>query len=165
MKALAVSLKQHTSEGDPEVGGPSQIAILKNGRIDSIEQPSFPPIDPTGFNFQIVATITVDNSATPGRPTSYGILTSGLFGVYFNDTFIHVRQRLDDAYYANNEFKDSVLFYGGGRTIFAKTNRVTDCDLEIGPNVSRDSPEVKELLKNFVWRSVSPISSSGTPKK
>jgi hypothetical protein len=167
LKALALSLKQHTADGDPEVGGPSQIAVLTNGKIASIDQPSFPPLAPVSFRFQIETTLTLVGSRAGGRPKpGTGVTMYGRFGVLYEDKFVHTWQSLDDSYWANNEFADSTLFYGGGRTLFQKSNQVTNCDLEIGAAVGADSPVAAQLLKDFKWRSVDDrrVLSSRTTK-
>ena len=95
----------------------------------------------------------MDNSAVPGRPTGLAFIFSG-FGLLFRDTFIHTTQYLDNAYFANDEFRDCILYYNGGKLLFMNSNHVVDTDLVLGPRVSRDSPTVRHLLKDFQWRSV-----------
>ena len=161
MKAFAISLKQLTAEHDREVGGPNQIAVVANGEVKSVEQPSFPAISLTHFKFRIVTTMEIDNgssnclSCKPGRPTGIGVVVNGLFAVFYSNRFIHVLQPIDDAYWNHNEFRDCVLIYNGGsKTLFAKANKVIDSDLEIGPGVPKGSPVLKQLLEDFRWRSV-----------
>jgi hypothetical protein len=156
MKALAISLKQHTTDRYKEVGGPNQIAVLANGHVQSpIEQPVFEKkVVLSGFRFVIISTAGFDNSGIPGPPQGRAVTAQGLFGLYFRNEFIHVRQELDNAYYGRNMFKDCVLMYSGGKTQFEKTNQVINSDLEIAAGVPLDAPEVKKLVNDFEWRTV-----------
>jgi hypothetical protein len=154
MKLLAISLKQHTSEIDPTVGGPNQIAVLTGGHVRSVEQPSFPPITATGFKFRIVEDDDLDNSGLPAGRTGYGVFVSpGYFTLYFKNSFKRVEQWLDEAYFSGNVFRECRLLYNGGRLRFENSNEVYDSDLILG-GVNRDTPEVKHLLKDFKWRHV-----------
>lgn len=175
MRALAISLKEHTAAVDNEVGGANQIAILSSGRVQSTEQPNFAPIPLIGFKFLIFTRVTMDNTNGVVRPVNgipapegfpYGILTLGNFALYFKSTFVGVRQDLDDSYYSGNVFRDCLLTYNGGRMTFEKSNQVFDCDLLLGPKADQDSPGVQQLLRNFKWRNVErpremPTSFSG----
>jgi hypothetical protein len=152
MKALAISLKQHTAEIDPTVGGPSQVATLVSGQIQSFEQPAFPEVSPIDFKFHIISTLTVGNPGIPGKPIGRAVVFDG-FGLFLGNRFIHANQDLDNGYFAKNEFRDCVLICRGGSIQFLESNQVTDTDLILGPGVSRSSPEVEQLLK-FRWRSV-----------
>jgi hypothetical protein len=155
MTALAISLKGHTADRYREVGGPNQIAVFKAGRMQSFEQPSFPPIPLTGFRFVIFATMTIGGSNGPLKPIrTFGIVAPGAFPLYFNDAFTRVRQELGNSYYARNVFKECILSYEGGTVEFEKSNQVIDSELLIGSSVRRDSPEVKQLLKDFQWQKV-----------
>ena len=124
-----------------------------NGRIQSLEQPPFRAIVPTRYRFKIFSTGTFDNSSIPGKPTRLAIGSNG-FALIFANTFIHTTQQLDDAYFANNNFRDCALFYNGGRLVFMDSNHVINTDLVLGPGVNRDSPLVQQLVKNFQWKSV-----------
>lgn len=154
MKALAISLKQHTADAYKEVGGPNQIAVLSADRVQSFEQPSFPPIPLVGFKFQIFTGMTMNAGATGLGPKPYGIIVSGGFPLFFKNTFTGVQQILDDSYYAGNVFRDCRLIYNGGRVAFETSNQVIDSDLIIGPKARKDSPEIEQLRKNFMWRTV-----------
>jgi len=164
MTALAISLKQHTAERHPEVGGPNQIAVLDKGRVQPIEQPHFPAISAVGFKFQIFSGMNLSGYLKdPGKAAAfYGALAPGCFPLYFRNSFAGVRQELGDAYYSGNVFTESVLSYRGGRVQFERSNQVVDSDLLIGSKIRRDSPEVKQLLRDFKWRSV---KSEGEPPR
>jgi hypothetical protein len=157
MRDLAISLKQRTADRHSEVGGPNQVAVLMDGRIQGpIDQPSFPAVPISGFKFEIVANMNADGNLAAGDPKvyKYGVVVSGLFTLYFRNQFIHVRQLIGDAYYANNSFRDCILMYSGGETHLEKSNLVADSDLEVASGVPRDSRVVKQLLHDFKWRSV-----------
>ena len=154
MKALAISLKQHTSEITPSVGGPVQLAVLTGGHIQCVDEPKFSPITATRFKFEIVTHITIDNSGMPVGRMGRGVFVApGLFTLYFKNSFKRVEQWLDEAYFGGNVFRESRLLYNGGRLQFENSNEVYDSDLILG-GVNRDTPEVKHLLNDFKWRHV-----------
>jgi 20S proteasome alpha/beta subunit len=154
MKSLAISLKQHTANEDKGVGGPNQVAVLTAGRVQSLDQPRFPPVALTDFRFQILATDSFGDMSGPSKPTTYASLAPGFFMLYFRDRFTRVKQILDDGYFSGNIFRECILTFGGRGTKFEKSNQIIDSDLLIGAGVRRDSPEVKQLLKDFTWRNV-----------
>lgn len=159
MKSLAISLKQHTSENEPTVGGPTQIAVLSGGHVQSVEQPNFPPVTATGYKFRILQDITFENNPTENHPIDVSRMGDavyagpGLFMLYFRDHFTRAGQHLDDAYWGGNVFRECILRYSGGKLEFEDSNQVYDSDLVLS-GVKRDSPEVKHLLKDFKWRHV-----------
>jgi len=77
-----------------------------------------------------------------------------VFKLYLRDEFIHVLQEIGDSYYQGNLFRDCILTYGGGKVQFGTSNHIVDSDLEIAAGIPRDSPEVKQLLQDFNWRSI-----------
>jgi 20S proteasome alpha/beta subunit len=161
MRALAISLKERTADRYKEVGGPNQIAVLTHGHVlQPLEQPPFPSVSLSRFKFMIVANVRIDGRGSPGVPASYGVVRNGPFGLYFRNEFVHVRQILDNSYYGRNLFKDCVLVYGGDRAQFEKSNEVIDSDLEIAAGVRRNSPEVRQLLGDFRWRTVKYLEDS-----
>jgi hypothetical protein len=155
MKSLAIELEKQTAVRFPEVGGPKQIATFSNARLE-IDQPSFPSVNISPFKFRIVTGVSMNSGAGPGSPYPYGVVVTGpgVFTLYFSNEFVHARQELDDGYFGRNRFKDCILLYRGGKTRLEKSNDEVDSDLEIASGVRRDSPEVKELLRDFGWRSV-----------
>jgi hypothetical protein len=162
MKALAISLKKRTSEREPTVGGPNQIAVLRDGHIQSIDQPKFSPITATGFKFRIVANMGFENSRMPAAPMGEALVVSpDLFTLSFKNSFKRVQQHLDGAYFGGNVFRECRLLYNGGRLQFEDSNEVYDSDLILS-GVNRDTPEVKHLLNDFKWRHV--YGPGETPK-
>jgi hypothetical protein len=153
MQALAVALKEETAKQDNEVGGPNQIAVLRNHKVQSLEQPQFPAVVLPPYEFRIFSTFTFDESGAQDKRRRQAIGFDG-FAVMVVNTFIHVNQPLDNAYFANNTFRDCALYYGGGRLLFMDSNTITDTDLFLSPTASRDSSVVQDLLKNFKWKSV-----------
>jgi hypothetical protein len=161
MKAFAISLKERTADRYPEVGGPNQIAVLADSRLQSpIEQPTFLPVKFPAYSFAIMSNSRFGPSDGKGRPTGDGIIAPMLFKVYFRDEFVHSLQAIDNTYYGGNVFKDCILTYGGGRVLFAPSNQVIDSDLEIDAGVSPDSPRVRQLVHDFKWRSVKYAASA-----
>jgi 20S proteasome alpha/beta subunit len=155
MKALAMSIEKHTAEHDSMVGGEIQVAVLREGRVEPLEQPDFAPVSLTKFKFRVLFTLTEEGRAGSGQATTPGIVTPGTFSFYFKNLFIRVQQELDDNYYSGNVFRDCVLVYRGGKIQFTTTNQVIDSDLVlVGSDARRDSPEVEQILRNFKWRNV-----------
>lgn len=146
------------------VGGPNQIAVLTGGHAQFVEQPKFPPITATGFKFRILATLGVEGSESRvGRQMGFGSFVGRdeSFTLYFKDSFTRVQQRLDEAYFAGNVFRECRLLYDGGRLKFEDSNQVYDSDLILG-RVDRNTPEVKHLLKDFKWRHIEgPLEAPG----
>lgn len=157
MKSLGTELEKHTAERFREVGGPRQIAVFSNGRLDGpINRPGFPHVDISAFKFEIITGVNAKGEGGQGKPYPFGVVVtgSGMFTLYFTNEFVHDRQELDDAYFGRNLFTDCILMYQGGKTRLDNSNQVIDSDLEIAVGVPHDSPVVKELLRDFKWRSV-----------
>lgn len=156
LKALAISLRRHTAQGNPTVGGPDQIAVLANGHIQRITQPTFDPILPTAFRFYIDQENEYEGVETPpSAPMSSGVdIGPGLFTLFFRDKFKQVQQRLDEGYFSESLFTHCQLLYNGGRLQFEHSNRVYDSELFLGPEVDRNAPDVMYLMYNFPWKHV-----------
>lgn len=166
MKALAISFKRHTAAKYPEVGGPDQIAVLTDGRVQSFEAPrGLPPAPITHFRFEIVSGLRMNGHPEDPvkRSGTYGVSVMGCFPIYFNNSFTGVHQDVDDGYYSTNVFNQSLLSYNGGPLNFGKSNEVNESDLQIGPNVPRDSPEAKQLVRDFNWHSVEFLKEEKKP--
>jgi hypothetical protein len=167
MRTYAISMKQHTAEVYREVGGESQIAVLKGGRVLRVEQPPFPSVPAREFRFRILTGVNVEGDMKDRSKTAgfWGVVTPGCFPIFFNGSFIRTRQEIGNAYYSGNVFKEAVLSYEGGTVQFGTSNQVIDSDLILGPKVHRDSPEVQQLLKDFKGslRSVESEGETRTP--
>lgn len=164
MKALAISLKKHTSDWHQTVGGADQIAVLMDGRV-SVEQPKFPPLAATGFKFQIVETFSFEDSELKpfGRTGDAVAVYSSPFSLYFKNSFKRVQQHLGGAYWGANVFRECRLMYSGGRLQFENSNQVYDSDLVL-TGVKRDSPQVQHLLNDFKWRHIEGLSAVSAEK-
>jgi hypothetical protein len=157
MKALAVSLKQHTARKYAEVGGPNQIAILANGKVQSFKGPDgLPPVPVTGFKFEVVSGVRMTGHPEDPikREGTNGVVVMGCSAIYFNNSFTGVHQEVGEGFYSKNTFNKSLISYSGGPVNFGKSNEVNESDLRIGPKVPKDSAEVKHLLDDFKWKSV-----------
>ena len=161
MKALAISLKKHTSEKEPTVGGPNQIAVLTGGLVRSVEQPPFPTITATAYKFDIVETLALeDRELRPLGRAGDAVAAPGKFTLFFKNSFKRVQQHLDGAYFAGNVFTECRLIYSGGRLQFEDSNQVSDSDLILGYGVDRNDPKVKHLLNDFKWRHVEGLAEA-----
>ncbi len=145
LEALAKLIEYKTSVDHPvEVGGSLQIAVLRDGKVERLDQPSFPdPARPMKFSIKINGTIDGSGlvSFAPGLRTLW----------------IHCRLlkqqnlSLENNFLIATEIRDSLIFYNGGPFIFDKTNTVGHSALMLGPNVDLKSKEVHALATGFEW--------------
>ena len=151
MSAYAISMKEHTAEAYPEVGGENQIAVLKRGRVLRVAQHPFPSVPAREFRFRILTcfSMTGDMKDRSKAAGFWGVVTPGCFPIYFNNSFTRARQEIGNSYYSGNVFREAVLSYKGGTVQFGTSNQVIDSDLLLGPKVRQDSPEVQQLLERL----------------
>jgi len=155
MKELGISLKEHTARAEPMVGGPSQIAILANGRVQQpLEHPSFAPVATANVRFDIFAGASLSGGGR-GSTAIVVFLPPPKLTLFFKNSFSHTTQPLDDGYFSGNHFEDCWLRYRSGTLQFDDSNQVVNSDLIIGPKLDRNSPTVKHLMKDFKWRHIS----------
>ncbi|MBV9886647.1 MAG: hypothetical protein JO119_08890 [Acidobacteria bacterium] len=144
MIGLAKRLAYYTSEAHPEVGGPSQIAILRKAHPVSIVQPTFPEPKQTlqGFDLYVQATYAYMLRRPVPDPTPM---------VFIRSTWIAAPIAIDYGYFIGDSFSDTLILYDGGPVSFGKSNHVTNSRLVIGPHAQRDSDIVKQLIGAFPW--------------
>jgi hypothetical protein len=165
LKSVAESLKRYTALKNSTVGGPSQIAVLTGGRLESLDELSFPPVAEAGFKFQIVqeSGFEAGDISQAALPEGLGgglVVERGLFTLYFKNEFKRVIQDLDEGYFNGNVFVGCRLLYFGGRLQFEDSNRVEDSELIISPGIDRQAPEVRHLLDHFHWKRVGVLGGS-----
>ena len=162
MDALARALARHSALVNRHyvngrmwwpVGGANQVAILKNGMIEKIEQRSF------GFAerrlkmkpFGMLMGLTLNNGGRPDIILS--IVQPGMIGLYLKMGFVG-SVVLDRGYFFEDDFKNGTLYYSGGVLAFDTSNRVTNCVLKLGAHVDRTSSDVQKLISGFPWSAV-----------
>jgi hypothetical protein len=147
MKALAVSLARHTAQVNPSVGGEDQIAVLKDGRVQSVSQRRFPEQPSPIKQFGLV----VGNSW--GR-NGMRLGAAGTIQLYVDNTIVDDDQTLDGNYFFRNKFLHCHLRYDGGVTRFDQSNIVSDSDLTIGRKADPNSATLRELISRFSQKAV-----------
>jgi len=162
MDALAKSLVRHSALVNSHyvngkvwwpVGGSNQVAILRNGSVNKIEQGTL-GFEPRRLNmkpFGISMGLTLSNGGRPDIILS--LVQPGLIGLYLKMQFVG-SVVLDNGYYFEDDFRNGTLYYSGGVLAFDRSNRITNCILKLGPHVDRKSPDVQKLLTEFSWNAV-----------
>lgn len=153
MKELGISLKEQTAHAYREVGGPNQIAVLYNGRVQSVERPDFPLVATTHIRFDIVPGSYFSGTG-PRSIAALVYVPPPHLTLFFKNSISHATQPLDYGYFSGNRFEDCWLRYREGTLRFDSSNEVINSDLIIGPALDRSSPTVKHLVKDFKWRHV-----------
>jgi hypothetical protein len=156
MNQIALRVVYYSSKKHPTViGGDPQVAIMEKGRVVAVQQHNFddppPPLSHTPLFLRVNYSVT--NLTSTYRPFAW--YAKGLF---IRSSFKHMSQTLDSSFFAKNIFDDCDLFYDGGHLDFDQNNEVGNSSLFLGPNVSRNSPEVAFLLQHFQWRFVGPAT-------
>jgi hypothetical protein len=154
LAALAREMAAKTSQDQRFagfVGGPVQIAILADGKVQKFEQPTFPePPRPLKFSLMVDLEIT----------GSLRFVAMGSYLLWIRSNFIGIRDlgfRLDDQFFYGCEIRDSIVKYGGGLTDFGATNKVIDSMLLPsggGPGSSIES--FQRVANAFDWRVTPP---------
>jgi 20S proteasome alpha/beta subunit len=146
LKQLGEALVRHTEERYPSVGGPRQIAVLRNGEVESIEQPNFPehPLPMPGFNLVVGGHFEGPRS----------IVFQNAIALFVRNHFRGDVRTLDGHYFFGNEFVESQLRYDGGSTRFDRSNQVVGSVLVIGAHANQESDTVRRLANDFPWRAV-----------
>jgi 20S proteasome alpha/beta subunit len=145
MKDLALDLVKRTANVHREVGGPSQIAVLRNGHVETIDQPVFPeqqnPSPVTGFGFEREVSFSGRRSHVRAGPM-----------VCYDCKFQYMPLTLDNTFIVESTFTAVILTYDGGPFFLNATNKIrNDSVLMLGPNVRIPSLSLRELVLNFPW--------------
>lgn len=154
LAALASEMAAKTSH-DPRfagfVGGPDQIAILAGGKIQKLEQPTFPE-PPRPLKFTLIVDMEITRALRLVAPGSYRL--------WIRSNFIGMRNmdfRLDDQFFYGCEIRDSIVQYGGGFTDFGSTNRVIDSMLlPVGGGPGSSLENFHRVANRFDWRDAPP---------
>lgn len=145
MKELALDLVKRTANIHREVGGPNQIAVLRYGHVEAIEQPDFPaqqnPSPVTGFGFDREMSFSGRRSHVRAGPM-----------VCYDCKFQYMPVTLDNTFIVESTFSAVILTYDGGPFFLNGTNKIrNDSVLMLGPNVRIPSLSVRDLVLNFPW--------------
>jgi len=161
MEALAMSLSRHSALVNRRyvdfstvwwpVGGRNQIAILKEGSVQHIDQQLFEPRKLNMVPFGMIEGVTV---STGGRADIIaGATTPGTLGLFVKMGFVGT-VLLDNGYFFEDDFRSGILYYDGGVLGFDPSNRAIDCTLRLGPHADPKSPNVRQLIAGFAWKAI-----------
>jgi hypothetical protein len=134
----------------PEVGGHKQVCVFSNGRIERLEQPSFPD-PPRPFKFNLLLDEHGQGHFIEASP---GVKLLWVRCSLANEPGL----RLEDNYFVGSEIRDSVVIYDGGTVLLDKTNRVINSRLVLGPHADPKSSAVRGLVAAFQWTNQSDLS-------
>jgi hypothetical protein len=148
MTMIAKVLEQKTAARHPnEVGGLRQIAIVRDAKVEIVQQ----PIEQAGDPPAIPSLLTKIERPTMGG-TKYGI-TIGVPNTAFviDGDFSNIKmQTLDNIFFYRTKFDHVVLYYEGTpKFIFDKSNTVTDSKLMLAPGVDSHSKAVTTIRSDF----------------
>lgn len=146
MVILAKRLAFYTSKVHPEVGGPDQVAVLEKGSAVRIEQPAFADPPPSILHFSLTVNSSFRHSSI--------VWARGAAAIFVRCNWDGMQHELDEHYFVDNVFTNSVLIYDGGVTSLGETNRVVNSVLVVGPHVKPDDQNVRGLIKAFSWSRV-----------
>lgn len=162
LAALASEMAAQTSK-DPHfngfVGGRDQVAILADGKILKLDQPTFPdPPRPLKFVFMVDLEVRGALNLVTSPNTHF---------LWIRSDFVRIRNpalRLDGQFFYGCEIRDSLVEYGGGLTDFGLTNKVIDSMLLPGFGGPGSSTENFLRVGNgFHWRSTPPDAPPTPP--
>ncbi len=146
MKDLAESLARYTALARATVGGENQIAVIRNGHLERLQQATFPAKAPV-LHFDLLIRGEIINA---GQAVS-----SPLPSVFVETRLDRIRRvKLDDNFYFATEIVNSTVLYDGGTTRFDSSNKVHDCVLILGSNARRNPDILRHLQADFVWKQI-----------
>jgi len=156
MVALAKRLAYYTALEHREVGGDNQIAVLTGPHSLKIEQAHFPdpPLPLVNFHVELDG-VFAENVGEQSAVASHGIFIRCSFS---GMTQI---QKLDGNFFIDDQFRNTVLTYNGGKVGFDKSNQVSDSILIVGPLIRPDDATVRKLAQDFKWTKILRDLSTG----
>lgn len=155
LAALASEMATRTSQDRRFVGfvgGPDQIAILGDGKIQKLEQPHLPEA-PRPLTFGLMVDVKISRALN--------ILAGpGAHLLWIRSDFVGIRNpmlRLDGQFFYGCEIRDSIVQYGGGLTDFGPTNKIVDSMLlPSGGGPDSSSERFSQVANGFPWRFTPP---------
>lgn len=151
LEELGRTLTSLTTEKYPEqVGGQTQIALLRSGESIRFVQPNFPPPKKP---FRLVAFI--HSSISPSsRPSPVILLRGNPVKFYEATQFIGPspepgHMELDGGIFVGCTFANMVLWYNGGPFYLDSTDKFDNSELAFGIEASKHPDRVRELQAIF----------------
>ena len=150
MEELQRGMVNLTADVHKEVGGPKQVAVLKDGVISSFDQPSLPePERPFGLVIHRRGDLQV------GSPVG-SILIRGKVVNFYDSMHFYGRSEpldepltLDGNVFVNCVFENMSVLYDGGPVYLDGTNRAINANILEGPNWARRPTTLKSLTAIF----------------
>jgi 20S proteasome alpha/beta subunit len=146
MKMLAIELARQTAKHPGVgVGGPNQVALLRNGEVASLEQQPFPQARGILHFVMFENGDFGQNALNEDHPPMLCVACS------FNKMR---RWVLDGNYFVSSSFTDSVLAYDGGPLYFDPANEVANSVLVLGVHAKPHSQPARDLINKFHWAQI-----------
>lgn len=155
LERLGRHLKDKCSEATKEetVGGPTQIAVLADGRISKWEQPNLPLERSRPKLFSIFNGLPMHGSNHPSNtiPVEGGILVASSMGALVTGANLSdIIQPLDNIFFEHSEFQNCILTYSGSpMSIFGIGNRVENSELRVSPETNASSGFLGSIRRNY----------------
>jgi hypothetical protein len=159
MRSLALELERESEADEAKnhtwrVGGDPKVAILRDGRVS--DSPPVQPVDDRRGSALLVARrddVVADCSALPGGEGM--IFDSSRSLAQVQATVRNCNQRLDGILFHDSEFIGSALsYFGYGPLLFPASNKVEDSTLQLAPTADINKPDIRDLVCNFHWKTV-----------
>lgn len=151
LKQIAGAIEWQTSEEYPnKVGGLLQTAVLSNGHVSEFDEPVSPTYDIPRSEFIFMSGPHLTDIAH-STPSVIGIRL-GVPAIVFlkGTTLTNVIQPLDNLIVFESNFVHCHLAYSGSpRTMFDKSNSLTDTDLILLPGADANSPFIRQIKQDF----------------
>jgi 20S proteasome alpha/beta subunit len=156
MMNLARYLKERSSDPPQQdvVGGPTQIAVLRDDKVALFDQP-VEPIDwlkATNFNTWEGSSLGSSRNYVDGRPpTQGGMMASPTLGaMVVRGSATGIIQPLDNIIFIDSIFDHCLLTYDGSpMSMFDVSNRVIDSKLIVSPRVDMSTELIKQIRSDL----------------
>jgi hypothetical protein len=149
MEVFAREIERQTATQFPlYVGGEQQVAELSAGRVSQFNQPISNSTPIPKIVFQKFEGLWFKNRGS--GPTFFIIVNPPTVGFVQGVKFSNGLQDLDDFFFYRSDFDHVNFIYDGSpRSIFDKSNTLTDCTLTLNYGDDSNSNFVKEIKANF----------------
>lgn len=154
LSGLAKSIMKESSDVDQGIGGPTHMAIYKNGKFDLFYPENAESIRiKSPFSFNVENNVSISGFYY-GQAISYGNLPGNVIVLKINSTAENSRVLLGNSYYFNSHIKDCVCELYSNVFHFDENTKVENSVLILGPNIDTKSEKIQRLIKQFKWKAV-----------
>ncbi len=151
LKALASEMAGQTARRTPFVGGPDQVAILAQGKILALDQPTFDD-PPRPMKFGVLSDLRLE-----GQEMIFAVPGTNL--LWLRSQFVWSRDySFDGQFFYGCEIRDSMVRYSGGLMDFGPSNTVVNSMLLPGSVAvngfewSRQPPDIPRVPSRMLPR-------------